>query len=88
MNANQPSDKPAMPELPSEAAVQCSAIVSRLRVYVKEMECKIRLKRREQRDAQLMADQMEADKIDLDLELDRFEKQMAANAELTHPAAK
>jgi len=28
MNANQTSDKPAMPEPPSEAAVQCSALLA------------------------------------------------------------
>jgi len=48
-------------------------IITRLRAYVKNMDCQIRLKRREQRDAQLMADQMEADKIDLDNEIDKIE---------------
>ncbi len=48
-------------------------MIQRLRNYVKDMDCRIRLKRREQRNAQLMADQMEADKIDLDIEIDKLE---------------
>jgi hypothetical protein len=39
MNANQTTDKPAMPELPSEAAVQCSALLADVRkIYRRSLD--------------------------------------------------
>lgn len=49
MNANPTSDKPAMPELPSEAAVQCSALLADLARCLVWMEHVNRVAEREEK---------------------------------------
>jgi hypothetical protein len=60
--------------------VGSTRLVSRLRGYISDMDAQLRMKRVAIKEAVAAADQMERDKLNLDLEVDRIEKEIAANA--------
>jgi hypothetical protein len=57
--------------------VGSTRLVSRLRGYLRDMDCEVRMRRVAIKELTAAADQMEKDKLTLDLEVDRIEKEMA-----------
>lgn len=89
MNANQPSDKPAMPELPSEAAVQCSALLADLARCLVWMEHVNRVAEREEKLGGWLSNHT-TNMQEWDLEYQAIRKQItqSANSEVRHSAGK